>query len=187
MNRALAGLVSRGWGKAVNEQINVTADDGLHDGVVEQLYARAFGPGRFAKAAARLREGNACYREKSVLAFAGDVLVGACRLWPIVGDNQVAALFLGPIAVDQNLRGAGLGQHLVLACLALVDAGPSQPVILVGDDAYFGKMGFERVPSGQVIMPGPVDPKRLLWRTINANAPPPNGRLSVPRATTPRD
>jgi predicted N-acetyltransferase YhbS len=163
------------------------ADDGLHDCLVEQLYARAFGPGRFAKAAARLREGNVCNRQKSVLAFQGDVLVGACRLWPIVGDNDVAALFLGPIAVDQSLRRAGLGQQLVSACLALVDAGPSQHVILVGDYAYFGKMGFECVPSGQVVMPGPVDPKRLLWRIHDANAPAPKGRLSVPRATTPQD
>lgn len=168
----------------MSELIDIIPDDGHHDDQVERLYAQAFGPGRFAKAAARLREGNDCQRELSVLALQGKVLCGVCRLWPIVTDNGVAALFLGPIAVDQSMRSIGLGKQLVDACLAAVDASTRQTVILVGDYSYFGKLGFDIVPAGQVIMPGPVDPKRLLWRVGDPQLPEPIGRLSVPRATT---
>ncbi len=35
-------------------------------------------------------------------------------------------------------------------------------MILVGDEPYYGKSGFKRVPPGRAIMPGPVDPARLL-------------------------
>jgi predicted N-acetyltransferase YhbS len=35
-------------------------------------------------------------------------------------------------------------------------------VILVGDEPFYGKSGFKRVPPGRAIMPGPVDPGRLL-------------------------
>jgi len=35
-------------------------------------------------------------------------------------------------------------------------------VILVGDEPYYAKCGFKRIPKGRAIMPGPVDPSRLL-------------------------
>lgn len=161
-------------------------DSPEYDQVCEALYARNFGPGRFAKAAGRLREGNECRRDLSVLAFSGNGLVGACRLWPITASNGVNALFLGPIAVDPVARHSGLGQRLVEACLARVDSSAFQHVILVGDLSFFGKMAFEIVPDGYAIMPGPVDPKRLLWRKSPASETLPQGRLSVPRATSPK-
>jgi len=34
--------------------------------------------------------------------------------------------------------------------------------MLVGDEAYYAKAGFKRVTKGRAIMPGPVDPDRLL-------------------------
>jgi len=35
-------------------------------------------------------------------------------------------------------------------------------VILVGDEPYCGKCGFRPIPPGRAVMPGPVDPARLL-------------------------
>ena len=35
-------------------------------------------------------------------------------------------------------------------------------VVLVGDEPYYGKLGFRRIPFGRIILPGPVDPGRLL-------------------------
>jgi predicted N-acetyltransferase YhbS len=165
--------------------IHIVPDDIQHDALCEALYARNFGPGRHAKAAARLREGNKCERDVSMVALAGAIVVGACRLWPIVAGNGVLALFLGPIAVDPAMRSAGLGQRLVEACLERVDALSPHCVILVGDLSYFGRMGFEIVPDGLLQMPGPVDPRRLLWRPLKHQHMMPQGRLSVPRATSP--
>ena len=36
-------------------------------------------------------------------------------------------------------------------------------VLLVGDEDYYARVGFVRVPHGRVVMPGPVDPDRLLY------------------------
>ena len=154
----------------LTDSSSLFADDGLHDAQCDALYARAFGPGRHAKAAARLREGNVSRRDLSMLAFQDDGLVGACRMWPIIGDNNVPALFLGPIAVDMSVRGGGLGRRLVLACLAAIETAQKCPVILVGDHSFFGPLGFEVVPMNQVRMSGPVDPKRLLW-TVTGTHP----------------
>jgi len=35
-------------------------------------------------------------------------------------------------------------------------------VLLVGDEPYYAKAGFKRIPKGRATMPGPVDPARLL-------------------------
>jgi len=35
-------------------------------------------------------------------------------------------------------------------------------VLLVGDAPFYAKAGFNPIPKGQVTMPGPVDPARLL-------------------------
>jgi predicted N-acetyltransferase YhbS len=167
----------------VSETFLIRQDDGQHDLAVEALYARAFGPGRFAKAAARLREGNICQRDASFLAFKGPEVVGACRLWPIAGASGGSAMFLGPIAVDTSVRSEGLGRRLVEACLARGDHFGPSVVFLVGDLAYFARMGFSIIPTGQVRMPGPVDPNRFLWRVKGIGTEDlPSGLLRVARA-----
>ena len=35
-------------------------------------------------------------------------------------------------------------------------------MVLVGDEPYYAKAGFKRIPKGRSTMPGPVDPARLL-------------------------
>jgi predicted N-acetyltransferase YhbS len=35
-------------------------------------------------------------------------------------------------------------------------------ILLVGDEPYYARAGFKRIPRRQVTMPGPVDPARLL-------------------------
>ena len=75
---------------------------------IEALNRAAFGPGRFAKSAYRLREGVAPIRELSFVAVENGVLRGSVRFWPIkVGGQDV--LLLGPLAVEAAERGRGLG------------------------------------------------------------------------------
>lgn len=125
---------------------------------VEALVLAAFGPGRFAKTAERLRE-----RASVVAGFVARenaVVIGSVRLWAItIGDAK--ALFLGPIAVEAGNRRGGLGAELVRACLAFAEAGDAAGVLLVGDAPYFERFGFRRAEG--VVMPGPVDTRRLLW------------------------
>ncbi|MCS6627168.1 N-acetyltransferase [Roseibacterium beibuensis] len=125
---------------------------------VEALVLAAFGPGRFAKTAERLRE-DACVAVGFVMRD-GVTLLGSVRLWSIaIGGTP--ALFLGPIAVAADNRRAGLGAELVQACLMWA-AEAERGVLLVGDAPYFGRFGFTAAPD--VSLPGPVDPRRVLWR-----------------------
>lgn len=132
---------------------------------VAALVEQAFGPGRYAKAAERLREGNAPRLDLSFVAWAGETLAGSVRLWPVgVGGKPV--VLLGPIAVDQAWRSRGLGQMLVeRACEAATAAGCGA-VLLVGDAPWFQRTGFSADLAKGIVMPGPVDQRRLLVREL---------------------
>ncbi len=134
---------------------------------VEALVLRAFGPGRYAKAAERLREGRGPALALSVVAWDAGEIVGCVRQWPVkVGDR--AAVFLGPIAVDLEYRRHGLGAAMVeRACEAAAAAGHDL-IVLVGDAPFFGPLGFEAAP--EVAMPGPVDQRRVMAKTLRTGA-----------------
>jgi len=40
----------------------------------------------------------------------------------------------------------------------------------VGDMPYYGRFGFVPIPPGQITLPGPVDPKRLLALELQPGA-----------------
>ncbi len=136
---------------------------------IERLHARTFGPGRFAKSAYRLREKVPHRLELSFTARVGTLLVGSVRLSPIrVGEFR--ALLLGPLTVEPPFRDRGIGYALIERALAEAKAGGHQFVILVGDEAYYGKAGFKRIAKGRATMPGPVDPDRLLVCELSGGA-----------------
>ncbi|HEY0103035.1 MAG TPA: N-acetyltransferase [Brevundimonas sp.] len=123
---------------------------------VEALVLAAFGPGRFAKTAERLRE-RARLAAGFVAREDGQV-IGSVRLWAITVGGE-PALFLGPIAVSAASRRAGLGADLVQAC---VDHAGGEGILLIGDLPYFGRFGFR--PAPDLRLGGPVDQRRVLWR-----------------------
>ena len=128
---------------------------------IERLHERTFGPGRYAKTAYRLREQGAHRLDVSFTARVGTLLVGSVRLSPIrVGEAK--ALLLGPLTVEPPFRERGIGAALIARALKEAGAKGHRLVILVGDEPYYGKSGFKRIPPGRAIMPGPVDPARLL-------------------------
>jgi predicted N-acetyltransferase YhbS len=128
---------------------------------IERLYERTFGPGRFAKTAYRIREGASHRLELSFTARIGTLLVGSVRLTPIrIGAAK--ALLLGPLTIEPPFRGRGIGQALIERGLDEAKAKGHRLVVLVGDEPYYGRCGFKRIPKGQARMPGPVDPARLL-------------------------
>lgn len=153
---------------------------------IEALYLRAFGPGRFAKTAERLREGNAEIASLSRVALAEGKLVGAVRLWPVMAERGGELLFLGPIAVERAFRQHGIGARLTQMALAAAREAGWRAVCLVGDMGFFGPLGFAPLPAGQFGLPGPVDPRRLLMLELTPGcAQDYAGRLSVPRGARP--
>jgi predicted N-acetyltransferase YhbS len=138
---------------------------------MEALNQAAFGPGRFAKSAYRLREGVAPVAGLSFVAVETaapkEILRGSVRFWPIrVGGEE--ALLLGPLAVETAQRGRGLGFTLMQAGIAAAHQGPWGAILLVGDEPYYAKVGFSRLPPGRVKFPGPVDQNRILGLSLKA-------------------
>lgn len=132
---------------------------------VEALNAACFGPGRFAKSAYRLREGVAPLAELSFVAVEDGAVRGSVRFWPVLLGGR-RELLLGPLAVESARRGRGMGIALMEAGIALAGKGAEKgrwrAILLVGDEPYYARVGFARLPPGQVQFPGPVDPARLL-------------------------
>ena len=128
---------------------------------IERLHERTFGPGRFVLSAYRLREHVDHLLDLSFTARIGTLLVGSVRLLPIcIGDTP--ALLLGPLTVEPPFRKRGVGRALLGRALKEAKAKGHRLVLLVGDEAYYGRVGFKVVPKGRAAMPGPVDYYRLL-------------------------
>jgi predicted N-acetyltransferase YhbS len=136
---------------------------------IERLHERTFGSGRYAKTAYRLREQVAHRLDLSFTARIGTLLVGSVRLSPIrIGETK--ALLLGPLTVEPAFRERGVGQALIERALNAARAKRHRLVILVGDEPYYGKCGFKPIAPGRAIMPGPVDPARLLVAELSDGA-----------------
>lgn len=130
---------------------------------ISALNAEVFGPGRFVRTAYRVRSGLRLVSPfcKVCVTDTG-ALVAAVRLAPIRIGDMDGALMLGPLAVDPAYAGQGHGRQLIADCLAQARRDGIRLVLLVGDEPYYGRLGFKLVPEGQIKLPGPVDPGRLL-------------------------
>lgn len=128
---------------------------------VERLHERTFGPGRFVLTSYRLRERIAHVPALSFTARIGTLLVGSVRQSPIcIGDTP--ALLLGPLTIEPPFRSKGVGRALIERSVKEARAQGHRLIVLVGDEPYYARAGFRRIPRGTATMPGPVDPARLL-------------------------
>lgn len=144
----------------------ITRETTADAAAVDALVIAAFGPGRFAKTAERLRE-------RAPLAagfclYEGGRLIGSVRLWSIL-TGEAKSVFLGPIAVDKSSRSTGLGGELVRACIEEAKTLGLDGILLVGDPPYFSRFGF--VPAPHAMLSGPVDQRRVMWLPFTEAAP----------------
>jgi predicted N-acetyltransferase YhbS len=137
---------------------------------IERLVDVGFGPGRFAKTAYRLREGVAPDPRLSFVAEdEAHALLGSVRFWPVrIGGAH--CLLLGPLAVEPKLRGRGIGIGLMQRGIEDAKAFDYEAIVLVGDEPYYAKVGFTRMPPGRIRFPGPVDANRVLGLGLKPNA-----------------
>jgi predicted N-acetyltransferase YhbS len=126
----------------------------------EALLDAAFGPARFLKTCERLREGR--LPALALVAERDGRLVGTVRLWNVAVGPGRAALVLGPLAVDANLRSEGVGAKLMRAALGLARMAGHGAVLLVGDAPYYERFGFSAALTQTLWMPGPVERERFL-------------------------
>ena len=143
-----------------------TADDAT---AIERLHERTFGPGRYARTAFRIREGIGHDMSLSFTARIGTLLVGSVRLSPVrIGEAK--ALLLGPLTIEPPFRDRGIGMAMMQRAIAVAKEQGHTLIILVGDEPYYARVGFKRVPRNRVKMPGPVDPARLLVLELQEGA-----------------
>ncbi|CAM5454398.1 putative N-acetyltransferase YhbS [Aquamicrobium terrae] len=136
-----------------------------HDPEIEAINEEAFGPGRFARAAYKIREGGPHERALSFVAVDGDTVIASVRMTRVTAGAG-RALLLGPLAVRPAYKNLGIGRKLVAMALKAARDGGWPAVLLVGDAPYYGPLGFDKVPYGQLSMPRPVDYHRVLAHEI---------------------
>ncbi|MGB8817720.1 MAG: N-acetyltransferase [Rhizobiaceae bacterium] len=137
------------------------AELAAHNADIEQIHADAFGPGRFARAAFRIREGGPHEQSLSRVATVDGKVIASVRMTPVM-IGPAPALLLGPLAVAPAYMNRGIGRNLMKECLALARQAGHVLVILVGDEPYYSPFGFKRVPAATITFPAPVDQNRIL-------------------------
>jgi len=132
------------------------------DAWIEQLHAKVFGPGRFARAAFRVREAFSIDPNLSLIAKLGDKKIATISM-SAISIAGVNGYLLGPLATDLEYRGLKAGRKLVQqVCDMAFKQTEAEFVMLVGDSSYYGALGFEPAKLNSIIFPAPLDQRRIL-------------------------
>jgi putative acetyltransferase len=111
-------------------------------------------------------------------SLVGHVIFTTCGVAP--GTDRVA--LLGPLAVARAWQRQGIGSAIVRAGLQRLESSGVIQVYVLGDPAYYGRLGF--VPEAGVVPPYPLPAEwRGAWQTKSLHRAelPLRGKLSVPR------
>jgi predicted N-acetyltransferase YhbS len=139
------------------------------DAAILALQHHAFGPGAYTRAAFRVREQAPHDLALSFVTEQDRIIIGSVRMTPIAVNDRYGYL-LGPLVVDPAFAGQGHGKALVRQAVQAAREAGETFVILVGDEPYYAPLGFRRLPPKSVLMPGPVDPTRLLVAELKPGA-----------------
>jgi len=132
------------------------------DVFVEDLQAIAFGPGRFARTAFRVRERFPIDTSLSLIAEVNGMPCGSVWMTP-VSVGGIDGYMLGPLATHPDFRKRGAGKLLAREVTRIaLERGAGKFVLLVGDRDYYCPLGWVPTELGAIEFPGPVDPTRVL-------------------------
>lgn len=147
---------------AAPQALTIRAETPFDAEWIDALHAISFGPGRFARAAYRVRERFAVDPSLSFIGELAGERAASVRMTPI-SIGGVNGYMLGPLMTDPGFRKQGAGRALVkhVCELALARDGVKF-VLLVGDFAYYGPLGFVPTTPSAIVLPAPVDPARVL-------------------------
>ena len=93
-----------------------------HDPEIEHINAEAFGPGRFARAAYKIREGGPHERALSFVAIGDGAVIASVRMTRVAA-GEGRALLLGPLAVRPAYKNLGIGRRLVRIAVEAAEQG----------------------------------------------------------------
>ncbi len=135
----------------------------------EALLDASFGADRAQRTCQRLREGHTPADGLAFSAVRRGQLVGTVRLWH-VSAGGIAALVLGPLAVEPSCRNLGIGAALTRQALAAAKRRGHGAVILLGDASYYARFGFSARRAAELSLPGPFERDRLLGLELREGA-----------------
>lgn len=147
--------------------VDFLSHDSVAPHAVADLLDLCFGPARKKRTAAMLRDGATRIESASFVAKDGEELAGSVECWELEwrhpqGSRRIA--LLGPLVSHPARRGEKIGVRLMDLALAELEK-LHLPVMLIGDEPYYGRWGFSAQHTGEWVLPGPVDRDRLLLRT----------------------
>lgn len=133
---------------------------------IPALLDKCFGMDRYKKTVYSLRRNVDSLAELSFVAYVDNQMVATIEYWPIVIGTHSQALLLGPIAVDPDWQGKGIGVALIKQSLALAAQFGHARVVLVGDPEYYARFGFVAAPPLGLELPGPVATERFVVKAL---------------------
>ncbi len=84
----------------------------------------------------------------SLVAIEDEELIGHVAFSPVTVDGRSVDWYgLGPVAVRPDSQGQGVGQELIRKGLARLEELGAQGCVVLGEPDYYGRFGFEAVPS----------------------------------------
>lgn len=138
----------------------------------ERLLDRAMGPNRRRKSSEQLRRGRVPAEGLALVARDADgAVIGTVRLWNVdagvdAKGRRIPALLLGPLAVDAEQEGRGIGGALMRAAIGEAMLRGHGAILLVGDAPYYERFGFLAQHARHLVMPGPFERDRFLGLEI---------------------
>ncbi|HLW27711.1 MAG TPA: N-acetyltransferase [Kiloniellales bacterium] len=140
---------------------NILPERSSDAALIDPLLDRAFGTDRKSRTVYRLREGILPLPELCFSAVQADgTLLASLRFWPILID-AFPAILLGPLAVEPEQQGRGIGKALVRHGLNEASRLGHKLCVVVGDPSYYRPYGFAPATPYGLVLPGPVDPPRF--------------------------
>jgi putative acetyltransferase len=122
-------------------KVLIRAEQTGEDEAISEVHIRAFGGTAEAAVVESLRGQGALLA--SLVAVVQDRIVGHVGLSPVeVGGVERAAVALGPLAVDPDLQGRGIGVMLVDAFLQHCRVRDEGLVVVLGYPDYYARFGF---------------------------------------------
>lgn len=119
----------------------IRAEEPGDDEAISEVHIRAFGGTAEAAVVEALRGQGALLA--SLVALVHERVVGHVALSPVqVGGVERAAVALGPLAVDPDFQGRGIGGHLVQAFLQHCRVRDEGLVVVLGYPSYYRRFGF---------------------------------------------
>jgi putative acetyltransferase len=118
---------------------------------IYDITTRAFAPMPYAdgdeqELIGKLREAGAL--ALSLVAEKDGVLVGQVTFSPaFAADGSPGWYALGPVSVEPELKHQGIGSQLIRAGIARLSSKQAAGCVLVGNPAYYSRLGFRPFPA----------------------------------------